>query len=399
MRTSLCRLICFGAVVAAGCGGQVEPAAEGTESSALRTCSDPTSCTLTNGTGVYFEEQGNAGIGSIQMLITHFINNGTSVGFQARALDPASGQWVYTTGVVSDATFNGAHYIVTAIGETATRTYPFVTLKDVNGPLTVYGTQFGGLTLNISISYPQKGQYALTFVPWSGSANYDIGVGNSGHGTVDYKFDMQWRDLLTQGKVQPYCQRAPTLDSNNNKVQLDDSVVFQKGIDVDPLTGSIVYNAGDVTMSCRYGAPATAYWWGYDYVTDPYHFRAAIHMKRASYCGDSGFHTVSGTKIQVQDEEDVQGGAHWQDVTIQDSAVEAFWGPNGALCYNQPRRPDLKTFGVPNFGGVCGGTTIPRCDTWAAGPPYYNSLIWAVWYAQYGQATVQPMLTDGVVTQ
>jgi ADYC domain-containing protein len=402
MSTSLRRLIWFGAIVAAGCGGQLEPQEPSGDAKpqlfGIVRCQDPTACNLTNGTGVYFEEQGSAGIGPYQALITHFINNnGLYVSFQARVNDPTNG-WVYTTGMVDGAVYNGVSYNVTAIGTNPSYpTYPSVTLKNAGGTITVWGYYFSNLQLNISLTSPVKQQYALTFGPstW-GAANYDPGVGNSGHFTADYKWDMQWRDLWQPSSTtQPYCKRAPTVDAGGNKTQLDDSVVFQSGIDVDPQTGHVFANANDVTMSCRYGAPATAYWWGYDWNSDLWHFAAAIHMKRASYCGDAGFHTVGGTKIDVQDETYIEGATSLAGITIQDTKVEAFWGPNGAICYNQPRRPDLKDHGVTEFGGSCGGNPLPRCDTWTSSPWYY-SVYWAMWYAQAFNTNA---LTDGVVAQ
>ncbi|MDB4966182.1 MAG: hypothetical protein JWN44_1871 [Myxococcales bacterium] len=396
MSTSLRRLIWISAVVVGGCSGQVLPQVPNDgdgpqpELFSIVRCQDPSACSQTNGTGVYFEELGAAGLGadSNEALITHFINNnGLSVSFQARVHDTVgSGNLVYTTGQVTYAVYNGVQYQVTAIG-TNGGTYPYVTLKNQNGTITVWGYYFTNLTLYVSLSAPTKAQYALSFGPSWSAANYDQGVGNAGHGTVDYKWDMYWRDLLNPGSAaQPYCKRAPSVDGNGNTVQLDDSVVFQAGIAVDPQTGHVGANASFVTMSCRYGAPATAYWWGYDHASDLWHFAAAIHMKRASYCGDGGFHTVSGTHIDIQDEAYIEGATSLGGIKIADSAVEAMWTPNGARCYSQPRRPDLKDKGVTVFAGSCGGQALQPCP----------SVVPTIQSAQVNNTNA---LVDGVVAQ
>jgi hypothetical protein len=391
MSKSLGRLIWMSVVVVAGCSGPVEPqtaADDGPrELFGIVRCQDPSACSQTNGTGVYYEELGDAGVGTglSRALITHFINNNNiNVSFQARVPD-GNGNLVYTTGQVMYAVYNGAQYSVIATG-TNGGTYPYFTLKNATTTINVWGYYFTNLTLYISLSTPVKAQYALSFGPAWSAANYDVGVGNSGFGLVDYKWDMYWRDLFNPGPAQPYCKRAPSVDAMGNKVQLDDSVVFQGGIAVDPQTGHVGTNANFVTMSCRYGAPATAYWWGYDHTNDLWHFAAAIHMKRASYCGDGGFHTVSGTHIDIQDEEYAQGATSLAGIKIQNSAVEAFWTPNGASCYDQPRRPDLASFGVPVFAGFCAGNPLPPCP----------SVVPAI---QNAQVTNTNALVDGVVPQ
>jgi hypothetical protein len=153
-------------------------------------------------------------------------------------------------------------------------------------------------------------------------------------------------------------------------VRFDDYVVFQENIDVDPPTGQVTAAPGHMTVSCRGGAMANVFSWGYDHNSDLWHFGAAIQMKRASYCGDGTFYTVSGTNIHIQDEE----GAEEDPVT--DSGVEAFWGPNGAICYDGPRRQDLASFGITPFPlhGTClrngQNVVIPTCDEWKTAPCY-----------------------------
>jgi len=58
--------------------------------------------------------------------------------------------------------------------------------------------------------------------------------------------------------------------------------------------------------------------------------QACTRMVRADYCGDGTPHTVNGTPIDVYDGIGVQApDTNWP--------VDAEWGPNGALCVNNPR--------------------------------------------------------------
>jgi hypothetical protein len=330
-------------------------------------CDDPTSCTLTNGTGVYFEEFGDAAIGPNQLMITHFTNHPATTGpFGQPATVTVSmrglfnNRWVQVGAPVS-ATYDGTAYKLLAIGERGTA--PFVTLDDGGGtPFDITGEKLVGLELYVLA----KQNYVLSFVSQPSS---DLGPGSASKTT--WSINMHWRAQSDPSSTSnSYCLRAPTTVVSRWGwpwiLQLDDGVVFQQGIDVDPLTGSVTPNSSDVTLSCRYGAPAVAYWWGYDY-SDPgislNYFQAAIHMKRASYCGDSGFHTLPNTQITVQDNLGIEGAPQPGPVGLQFPAVEAYWGVNGAVCYKQPRRPDLQANGIQPFGGTCYTHQVPSCDS------------------------------------
>jgi hypothetical protein len=104
-------------------------------------------------------------------------------------------------------------------------------------------------------------------------------------------------------------------------------------------------------MSCFLGAPATVYRWGYNYNGTPkeqYRFDAGIHAKRASYCGNGQFHTVSGVFIDLADD----AGIAQSNAYINAPTREAVWTPRGAICldplymrnYDIPRMPK---FGPP----------------------------------------------------
>jgi hypothetical protein len=409
------RNIILGTIAAmlAGCSGSVDgPGAVNANDPTLDSirggCPTPTGCGTGNGTGVYYEEGGNAGIDSLRLMITHFTNTsntyGPYVSFAGRYENTTTGIWYFlpaNAGHVVRAIYNGVEYKVVGVGES--NTYPYFTLQDYanDAPFTVWGYYFPNLKIDIAISTPIDGQWRLSFLPSTsgqpfGTDNYSQNLSpnvKTADQNVVYKWDMWYQNLKTLAPAQPYCLRAPQVDSYGNKYTPDDYVAFQKGIDVDPVTGSVNTGSNDVTLSCRYGAIATAYYWGYNYTTDWWHFASAIHMKRASYCGDANYFTVSGTLINIQDEVPIEG----VQTTVSDNTVEAFWTPSGAACYNGPRRPNLyDKFGIKPFDGNCpDGTVIPPCSTWS-GPPWYENVGWAMWYANYYQTNA---LVDGTIPQ
>ena len=92
-----------------------------------------------------------------------------------------------------------------------------------------------------------------------------------------------------------------------------------------------------ITWACRGAALAKAVEWGYrpwgshnGVPLKEYH-AAAITMIRADYCGTGEPHTANGNSIDVSDNLGLQlNETAW--------AVEAKWGPNGAVCLNTPRK-------------------------------------------------------------
>jgi hypothetical protein len=87
-------------------------------------------------------------------------------------------------------------------------------------------------------------------------------------------------------------------------------------------------------MSCRKGAIATVFWWGYPYLgtpADTFYYDAGIHMKRASYCADGEAYTETGAKIWILDDRAINAGGA--------GPIEARWSPSGATCLSKLRRP------------------------------------------------------------
>ena len=86
-----------------------------------------------------------------------------------------------------------------------------------------------------------------------------------------------------------------------------------------------------LTFACRDAALAKCVEWGYrpwasvDGVSLADYHQACTRAVRADYCGDGVPHTHNGVEIHVLDELGIQ-------VVEGEYAVEAEWGPNGAIC-------------------------------------------------------------------
>jgi hypothetical protein len=307
-------------------------------------CPDPTvGCTMTNGTGVYYAEDGFAGIDTLQLMITRFVNKGTSVSVQGRYFNAAKNMWLPNTGVIRSAGFRGVwSYRVQSVSERGT--YPVWTLIDAttNSAITVGGAELASLQLNVD--FPDPTGKIDTWI-------LDFGtqiVETRADGNNIYQYVLRWHAWNVNNPAHPYC-----LDASNN----EDPVVFQGGIDVNPVNGAVTRNlatAADVTLSCRGGAIATVYDWGYDYLGNnlTWYFDAGIQMKRASYCADGQHYTKAGTKIEVSDGAGIRNEVLY---SWQDPSIEAYWLPSGASCLGKMRHPEL------GFDGFCNGQKLPAC--------------------------------------
>ena len=91
---------------------------------------------------------------------------------------------------------------------------------------------------------------------------------------------------------------------------------------------------GKFTWACRGASLAKAVEWGYrpwaSAAMNDAH-QATMRMIRADYCGDGVTHTSNGNPIDISDKWNLQSPeTSW--------AIEAKWGPNGAVCLNTPRK-------------------------------------------------------------
>jgi hypothetical protein len=377
--------------VLAGCGPA--PPATSTASAGLVTldgrttstrirCPDgSTDCTQTNGTAVYTAEGGYAGIntGEAQLMITHFINHAAAAGtppsvtFEGRYYDPKSPLWLSEPlpqpGIVTSASYSGGQGLLVA-SVTESDTIPTWTLLDPSTqpptPIAVTGPALQQLELHIRFadrpSSPGTVDIALAF---------DAGTGvPANRPAQQQQYAMTWRKLprapaepSDPAAARPYCFQDAV------KRQHVDPVVFQQGIDVDPVNGRVARSsaaADIVTLSCALGAPATVHRWGYSYKAaginpgkpprpsisrvhpgPTFYFDAGIQMKRASYCADETYHTIAGTHIEIDDD--------WPVLQNRPANVEAFWTPAGATCVNYVRVPIMR------FLGECRGQKLPTC--------------------------------------
>ena len=309
-------------------------------------------CCKTNGAGVYTAEDGYAGIGEYSLMITHFINNtrpdGTRyVTFQGRYHEVASNKWwsLPTAGSIEYADHTGyanQQLQVSSVSETSTQ--PRWTLRGTSkaaADIPVTGGDLAKLTLHIKVDVPnlhgetpaRTKRYTLQF----GGVTAEPGTNFK---TV-IKYDLSWSEQGSSTSKR-YCATP------------EDPVVFQQGIDVHPVTGRVTPSPSVVTMSCRQGALATVYWWGYDYRgtsdAERFYFESGIQMKRASYCADENYYTTAGTPIVIADDHGIEGW--YQDI----QTLEARWSPKGAVCLDTMRHPEK------NFSRICNSTPVPTCD-------------------------------------
>ena len=136
----------------------------------------------------------------------------------------------------------------------------------------------------------------------------------------------------------------------------------------DPITGDRIDEPSAVTFACRGAALAKCVEWGYrpwatvtDCSSSPCkqvslanHHQACTRMVRADYCGIGVPNTLNGTPIDVYDRlwPRIQTKSVYND--DEQWAVEAEWGPDGALCMSKTTRLKL-------FSGKGNNHPDPQC--------------------------------------
>ncbi len=346
----------FGLVVVAlsaiGCGVDELDTGETEQAAATRgTCPDPENCTLSNGGGVYTQELGNAHIGPNDLMLTHFINQpGGGVTVEGREFNGVNGYFKQTSDGVG-ARYFGVPYSLFGVFESATIPQ-FRLARDDGSTFNVPVSQIAHLELIVRVN---EAFWTLSFragVNYGDDAGHGQGVdqltgGPGSQHVVVRAYDMFWNPGLTLAQnPTPYCHLAQLKAGPNDPPPPppeSDPVVFLQGITVNAVNAIMTPNMDNyVTLSCLHGALATARWWGYDYHTHPVMFEAAMHMKRASYCGDDSFYTRRNTTILIHDTiNNLSDPLNYLE-------FEASWGraysggPIRALCVNtaKQRRPN-----------------------------------------------------------
>lgn len=365
-------------LIAGGCGvDQVDEAELGDTSQAIGRCNDPDHCTVNNGGGVYTDENGFAGVGTSNTMITTFINAIPTGGTIPTSIDEVIGRgqniygfWDQVHPSLKYATVNGGSTPYKVAGITEVNTLVTIWLYDENGLDPIHPSPSRTVEL---VFGDAPNQIALQIAP----AIFDSGL---------YQYALRWSPggQFVPAQAKPYCFQAKD-DSSAPDFSAPDTVVFQQSVYVDPVTGVVTRNRLATTMSCTLGAIAQSKAWGYGYTasSDLSLFASALQMKRAAYCGDAKFFTRKHTLIDILDYQGIN------KATITSNNVEALWGDDGsgrirALCVdsgfnpagspNHLRRPGaLWPFPVTAtskpFAAVCddgnGGTfTIPSCTAW-----------------------------------
>ena len=168
-------------------------------------------------------------------------------------------------------------------------------------------------------------------------------------GVHNFQFQRVQTRVLPSGEWEDAC-----LDGAGNPTK----AILLKGDWESPeysrITGAEADSA--TTWACRGAALAKCVEWGYHPegissstpLSD--HHQACTRMVRADYCGNGDHHTENGTPIDIEDSLGIQTHSSAWD-------IEAAWGPNGALCVNDPR----KTWWTREAASI--GCTLPTCGT------------------------------------
>jgi len=116
-------------------------------------------------------------------------------------------------------------------------------------------------------------------------------------------------------------------------------------------TGAWTDDGETFSFACRKASVAKCVEFGYktwDGFADHHH--ACVRMLRADYCGDGTPHTVNGTLINLYDNAGVQADTEsW--------AIDAEWGPDGALCLNNYRGGSQPSCYAEKYSASCGSFT------------------------------------------
>ncbi|MFO0579223.1 MAG: ADYC domain-containing protein [Polyangia bacterium] len=233
------------------------------------------------------------------------------------------------------ATYKGVTHTVQRI-TTGKGTTLSVSLRNPSSgsTITVSGQDLLGIVLRIQVpSYTATGTYPYylrihnTALPVSGTTFQDV---NGYH----FSYMSSEAGIPTWTN---YC--------NHGAESTDIPAVLYQGSQWNPLTGARTDTSTRVALTCRTGAIAQCMAWGYrpwatatntstaqiESLRNAH--QACIHMKRASYCGDSHQYTHDGVEIGINDQ---YGGAISPMVTPL-GLIEAEWSTSGATCLSTTR--------------------------------------------------------------
>lgn len=331
----------------------------------LRTCPNCPPEEYSNGTGVNIGYTGSPDFSYYgfympdgrRWYLTGFMNH----------MDLSGNLWVRANGwynvapdsasaadaAIPSATYRSATYTVQRIATNKGSTLSIVLRNPSTGStVTVAGTDLLGIVLRIQVpsfagagSYPYFLRIHNTALPVSGTEFTDV---NGYH--LSY--------MSTEAGIPTWTNYC-----NHGAEATDIPAVLYMGSQWHPLTGARTDSSSRVALTCRTGAIAQCMAWGYrpwasatNTTTDQSEslrsaHQACIHMKRASYCGDSHQYTHDGVEIGINDP---YGGAI-SGMLSPLGLIEAEWSPSGATCLSTTRLLN------PGFPGCA--NALPSCPS------------------------------------
>lgn len=222
-----------------------------------------------------------------------------------------------------------------------------IDLLDSQGAVrSVQGTDLVGLTLTLRV----PDALGLTYTNYRLRIASVESVDSAFHDVSGYRIEYV-QDGLLGGTWSSYCRGAGGESQR---------AVFYQGAQWHPMNAARSEGSQLVTMTCESGSVARCMSWGYrpwassgqTAVALDYH-ASCVHMKRASYCGDSHAYTLDGTPIIVSDS--------WSPPINSGplDELEALWGPAGATCLNSRRHPEIPFLGC--------AAPLPACPAQPSG--------------------------------
>lgn len=337
-------------LVGAGCGNVEKEVANSSVDSVARSVTSYNS--RPNGTGVHVgSTQPESWFGLASTSLSWFMN-----GFSQRADGSywATGWYSADIGLISaDARIVGAQVgglsgQVRSIQTSGSQLQ--IELVDAQGRVTtLQNSQLIGLTLSLRVPDVTGLLYQSYQLRFDSAEQVDSQFGD----VNGYKISYLQQDLLSLlgSSWKSYCRGS---EGESQRA------VFYQGAQWNPLDGSRQDGSSLVTMTCESGSVARCMSWGYrpwgsaqqsdgQSISLLNHMQACIHMKRASYCGDSSTYTVDGTHLFVNDQLSPQINQGSLD------RIEAQWSPSGATCLSNRRHPELLFLGCAN--------PLPACPT------------------------------------
>jgi hypothetical protein len=309
-----------------------------------------------NGTGINVaSSQPASWFGLSQLSITWFMTGFSQHGDGSYF---ATGWYGLSIGLVSadaqvvSAKWNGATYNLVGIRTSGSNLS--IDIADSQGnPQTLSGSALVGLSLLMQVPDPTfltRTNYQLRF---KSAENIPSQFGDV------YGYQMEYAvDGLLGSSFTSYCKGSSGESQRS---------VFYQGSQWNPMDAQRSDGQNLVTMTCESGSIARCMSWGYrpwgsgqtqsgKAASFADYHQACIHMKRASYCGDSRSNTVDGTPIYINDElsPPINAGSL--------ATLEALWTPTGASCLSNRRHPDMLFLGC--------SSPLPPCPTDVSGITY-----------------------------